>query len=131
MPKLTLAVVLSLGFLLCYASRAGMAQNAAAPVPAVISADLGSCSATLDVTGADSKPLYAAKVTTRIYYGVFGIKRLDLEAFTGSDGQVKITHLPEVLKKPVYIHVTKNDKDEMVEFKPSEHCLARFNVQLK
>ena len=81
------------------------------------------------MTGADSKPMYAAKVTTRIRYGALSVKRLDLEAFTGTDGQVKITHLPEALKKPMYIHVTKDDKDEMVEFKPSERCRATFDVR--
>lgn len=130
MPKPNFPVVLALGSLLCIAAVAGIAQDTP-PVPAVISADLGSCSATIHVTGADSKPVYAAKVTTRIRYGAFGVKRLDLEAFTGADGQVKITHLPEVLKKPMYIHVTKDNKDEMVEFKPSERCEATFDVQLK
>jgi len=85
----------------------------------------------INVTGADSKAVYAAEVTTRIRYGAFSVKRLDLEAFTGADGQVKITHLPEVLKKPTYIHVTKDDKHEMVEFKPSERCKATFGVQLR
>jgi len=129
MPKSIFAVLLALGFLVCGASPAGIAQNA--PQPAEISADLGTCSATLHVTAADSKPVYAAKVSTRIHYGAFGVKRLDLEGFTGSDGQFKIMHLPEILKKPMYIHVTKDDKDEMVEFKPSERCEATFDVQLK
>lgn len=128
--------VVALGLSLCVAVPAatgitGAAQNTPTPVPAEISADLGTCSATINVTGADSKPVYAAKVTARIRYGPLGVKRLDLEAFTGSDGQVKITHLPEVLKKPMYIHVAKDDKDEMVEFKPSERCKATFNVQLR
>lgn len=131
MPKLTLAVVLAVGFPIFRAAPAGMAQSATSPVTAQISADLGSCSATIHVTGTDSKPLYAAKVTTRIRYGAFGVKRLDLEAFTGADGQVKLTHLPEVLKKPMYIHVSKDNKDEMVEFKPSERCEATFDVQLR
>jgi hypothetical protein len=131
MKKSVLAVVIALGLPMCGTAPAGLAQSATPAVPAEISADLGSCSAAINVTGADSKPVYAAKVTTRIRYGALGVKRLDLEAFTGSDGQVKITHLPEVLKKPLYIHVTKDDKDEMVEFKPSERCKATFDVQLR
>jgi hypothetical protein len=138
MPKLTFPVVLSLGVLLCSfglllcdAALGQSTQNATPPAPAQISADLGTCSATLHVSGADAKPVYAAKVTTRIHYGAFGVKRLDLEAFTDAEGQLKITHLPEILKKPMYIHVTKDDKDEMVEFKPSERCEATFDVQLK
>jgi len=129
MPKLNLIVVLALGALACSALPVGVAQNAVPP--AEISADLGTCSALIRVTGADSKPVYAAKVTSRIRYGTMGVKKLDLEAFTGTDGQVTLTHLPEILKKPMYIHVTKDDKDEMVEFKPSERCKATFDVQLK
>jgi hypothetical protein len=130
MQKSVLAIVLALALSMCGAA-VGSAQNATPAVPAEISADLGSCSAVIHVTAADSKPVYAAKITARIRYGALSVKRLDLEAFTGTDGQVKITHLPEVLKKPVYIHVTKDDKDQMVEFKPSERCEATFDVQLK
>lgn len=131
MLKPTFAVEIALGLLMCSAAPAGIAQNGTPAVPAEISADLGSCSALIHVTGADSKPVYAAKITARIQYGAFGIKKLDLEAYTGADGQAKITHLPEILKKPMYIHVAKDDKDEMVEFKPSERCKATFDVQLR
>jgi hypothetical protein len=118
--------------LLLVGPLAGIAQSAstAAP-PSEISADLGTCSALIDVFGADSKPVYAAKVTTRIRYGLMGVKKLDLEAFTGADGQLKITSLPEILKKPMYIYVSKDGKQEMVEFRPDLRCHATFNVQLK
>jgi len=96
-----------------------------------ISADLGACSALLIVTGADSKPVYGAKISTRIHYGLMGAKRLDLEAITGFQGRVKMTHLPETLKKPVYIHISKGDLGETVEFKPDQRCHAVFNVQLR
>jgi hypothetical protein len=62
---------------------------------------------------------------------LLGVKRLDLEAFTGADGQVRITHLPQALKKPMYIHISKDDKEELVEFKPNVRCRATFNVQLR
>jgi hypothetical protein len=75
--------------------------------------------------------MYGAKVNTRIRYGLLGVKRLDLEAFTGADGQLKITNLPEVLKKPMYIYIQKDNKQETVEFRPDMRCRATFNVQLK
>jgi hypothetical protein len=62
---------------------------------------------------------------------MMGVKKLDLEAFTGSDGQVKITRLPESLKKPMVIHITKDDKEDQVEFKPAQHCHTTFDVQLR
>jgi len=99
--------------------------------PAEISADLGTCSALITVTGIDLKPIYGAKITTRVRYGLLGVKKLDLEAYTGVDGQLKITNLPEALKKPMYIYINKEDKQEIVEFKPDVHCRATFNVQLR
>jgi hypothetical protein len=124
--------VLVLLIILVYCPLHASAQNPANPVqPTEISADLGTCSALITVTGTDSKPIYAAKINARIQYGLLGVKRLDLEAFTGADGKVKITHLPEVLKKPMYIHITKDEKGEMVEFKPNVRCRATFDVQLR
>jgi hypothetical protein len=110
----------------------GRAQSATDAVPPTeISAELGTCSALINVTGADSKPVYNAKVTARIRYGFMGAKKLDLETYTSAAGQVKIVKLPEVPKKPVYIYISKEDKLETVEFMPDVHCRATFDVRLK
>jgi hypothetical protein len=111
--------------------QTGIAQSAPAAPPTEISADLGTCSALITVTGTDSKPLYNAKVTTRIRYGLMGVKKLDLETYTSANGQVKIVKLPEVLKKRMYIEISKDEKLETVEFKPEERCRATFDVKLK
>ena len=99
--------------------------------PSEISADLGPCSALITVTDADGKAVYGAKMTTRVQYGFGGVRKLDLEAYTGADGKVKITKLPESLKKPLIIHIGKDDKADQVEFKPGVHCHATFDVVLK
>jgi hypothetical protein len=131
MRNLSLAVLILSG-LLAYCPRSGNAQSTPEAVAStVISADLGACSALITVTGADSKPLYGAKMNTRIQYGLLGVKKLDLEAFTGSDGQVKITKLPATLKKPMFIHISKGEMGETVEFKPDVRCHATFDVQLR
>lgn len=85
----------------------------------------------ITVTGADSKPLFNAKVSTRIHYGMMGVKKLDLETFTSAGGQVKIAKLPASPKKPIFIYISKDDKMETVEFEPAVHCNATFQVQLK
>ena len=100
------------------------------PPLAEISADLGACSALLTVTGPDGKPVYSARVTARVQYGMMGVKKLDLEAFTGADGRLKIVRLPDSLKKPLVIHVGKDSLQEVVEFKPEERCHAEFDVHL-
>jgi hypothetical protein len=131
MRSLSLTALLLLN-LVVFCPRSGNAQGAAVAVtPTEISADLGTCSALITVTGIDLKPTYGAKITTRVRYGLLGVKKLDLEAYTGVDGQLKITNLPEALKKPMYIYINKEDKQEIVEFKPDVHCRATFNVQLR
>jgi hypothetical protein len=118
--------------LLVFCPQAEFAQSEPAPVsPTEISADLGPCSALITVTGTDSKPVYNAKVTTRIRYGFMGAKKLDLETFTSAAGQVKVEKLPENPKKPIFISISKDDKLEFVEFKPDVHCRATFDVRLK
>jgi len=118
--------------ILLMCARPGWAQSGAASVaPTEISAELGTCSALINVRGPDAKPIFNAKVSTRIRYGVMGVKKLDLETYTSADGQVRIVKLPEVPKKPVYIYISKDDKLETVEFKPDVHCNATFDVTLK
>jgi hypothetical protein len=115
-----------------FSLRPGVAQSGSAAVPPTeISADLGTCSALFNVTGADSKPIYSAKISTRIHSGVMGLKKLDLETYTSANGQAKFVGLPEVPKKPVYFYVSKDDKLETVEFMPDVHCRATFDVTLK
>jgi hypothetical protein len=115
--------------LIVLAPRPGSAQSAVPP--AEISADLGPCSAHITVTGTNAKPVYAAKVTARVLYGPFAVKKLDLEAFTGVDGQVTITHLPEIRKKTITIYI-RNDADEQaVDMTPSSSCHSSFSVQLQ
>ena len=91
---------------------------------------MGSCSAEFTVTTPDQKPVYAAKMLARIQYGLMGVKRLDLEAYTDAQGHLKITKLPEVVKKPLYIHLQKGDKEQIVTFRPEANCHAHFNVVL-
>lgn len=133
MRILSLSVLL-LFTLFTFCPQVGSAQNGAAPVapaPTEISADMGTCWALINVADAASKPVYNAKVSARIRYGMWAAKKLDLETFTNSNGQVKFVKLPEVPKKPIFFYVSKDDKLEIVEFKPDVHCHATFDVVLK
>jgi hypothetical protein len=111
---------------------AALAQGSTPAVePTQISADLGTCSALISVTDKNAKPIYNAKVSARVRYGMMGAKKLDLETFTSAAGQVKFINLPEVPKKPIYFYVSKDDLLEIVEFAPDVHCHATFDVVLK
>lgn len=117
--------------LLAAVPPANLAQSAAPVTPTEIGADLGGCSALITVTGADSKPIFNAKVSTRIRYGFMGSKKLDLDVFTSAAGQVKIVGLPETPKKPIFFSVSKDNREQTVEFKPAEQCRASYDVHLK
>lgn len=131
MRTLSLSALLLLSLLALDPCAARAQADSTAAATAEISADLGSCSALITVTGADSKPVYGAKISARVQYGVLGVKKLDLEAFTGVDGQVRLNKLPDSLKKPVFIHVSKGDNEQLVEFNPNKRCHATFPVQLQ
>jgi hypothetical protein len=60
----------------------------------IIEGGAGPCSLELTVVGADGKPVYAATVKVHIAYGFGGMRKLDLEAGTNSDGKVKFAGLP-------------------------------------
>jgi hypothetical protein len=107
------------------------ASQAIENVP-VMDGEAGPCSVELTVTGADGKPVYAAKVKVHIAYGFGGIRRLDLEAGTNSDGKVKFAGLPaRVHRPPLQIHAAKGELTGDVDYDPSAECQAKHNVSLQ
>jgi hypothetical protein len=80
---------------------------------------------------ADSKPVVAADVKVHIEYGFAGIRRLDLEAYTGNDGKVKFTGLPARVHRPPLIF--KASKDTMAGtavYNPETECNAEHEILL-
>jgi hypothetical protein len=107
-------------------------QEATAPKPelAIISAKLGTCSADFTVTNADGKPVYAAMIHVRIKYGFLGVKRMDLEVGTNSDGKARVEGLP-LNNRPLVYDVSKADKKATAEQNASTNCRAMYSVSLK
>jgi hypothetical protein len=66
----------------------------------IIQGGAGPCSIELTVKGADGKPVYAATVKVHVKYGFGGMRRLDLEAGTNSDGKVRFAGLPARVQRP-------------------------------
>ena len=85
------------------------AQSPADPQLAVISARLGDCSADFTVRDVDGKPIYAAIVHVRIRYGFMGVKRMDLEVGTNSEGQARVEGLP-AKGKPLTYDISQADR---------------------
>jgi hypothetical protein len=65
------------------------AQSPTENVP-VIQGGAGPCSIELTVRGSDGKPVYSATVKVHVKYGFGGMRRLDLEAGTNSDGKGEV-----------------------------------------
>ncbi len=91
----------------------------------------GPCSLDLTVTGTDAKPAYAAIIKVHIAYGFAGIRRLDLEAGTNSDGKVKFTGLPaRVHRPPLEFNASKDDLSGTATYDPFAECQAKHDITL-
>src|SRR4051794_9821606 len=117
--------MLKLSLILALTSSAAFCAD----VPS-ISADLGPCSARFTVTDG-TKPIYDAKVRTRIRYGSFGIRKLDLEVGTDSNRQASVVGLPNVARQPINFEIAKDDISRTVIFDPSQKCEATYDVALR
>jgi len=116
------------------ASRPGAAQNAtdhAANSPAQsIDGGAGPCAVTLTALS-DSKPVVAADVKVHIEYGFAGIRRLDLEAYTGNDGKVQFTGLPSLdHRPPLQFQASKADLAGTAVYNPETECQASHEIFL-
>jgi len=110
-------------------------SRAQAPAPnekvPVIQGGAGPCSLELTVRDADGKAVYAATVRVHIAYGFGGIRKLDLEAGTNSDGKVKFAGLPaRVQRPPLEFHGSKDEFMGVAAFDPSRECQARHDIAL-
>lgn len=121
------------GMVLYVAQLAGLAPaaQAAEKVP-IMDGGAGSCSLELTVSGPDSKPVYAAIIKVHIAYGFGGIRKLDLEAGTNSEGKVKFTGLPaRVHRPPLEFRASKDDLEGVAAYDPSAECEAKHDIPLR
>jgi len=96
----------------------------------VLKAGLGPCSADFIVKDADGMPVYAAAVHVRVRYGLFGVKRADLEVGTNSNGEARIEGLPDKARPLVY-DVQKAGKKAAAEQNVESSCNAKYDLTLK
>ena len=118
--------------LVAFLLRSGVRAQAPNERVPVIQGGAGPCSIELTVRGADGKPVYAATVKVHIKYGFGGMRRLDLEAGTNSDGKVKFAGLPaRVQRPPLEFHLSKDEYEGAAAFDPSTECQAKRDVALE
>jgi hypothetical protein len=110
------------------APQGGVAAQTPPEIP-VLNARIGTCSADFTVKDASGAPIYLALVHVRVRYGAMGIKRMDLEVGTNSDGRARITGLPNKAK-PLTYDVTKGDMKTTVDQDVAKTCDAMLQVVL-
>jgi hypothetical protein len=97
-----------------------------------IDGNAGPCSIELTVKGTDGKPVYAATIKVHIKYGFGGMRRLDLEAGTNSDGKARFAGLPDrVQRPPLEFHASKDEFTVVATFDPSTECQVRHDITLE
>jgi hypothetical protein len=119
-------------------ARVSQAQVSEAQAPATnekvptIQGNAGPCALELSVVGTDRKAVYAASVKVHIKYGFGGMRRLDLEAGTNSEGKVKFAGLPvRVQRPPLEFQASKDELTGVAAFDPATECQAKREIALE
>lgn len=120
----------TVAFMLALTMAGAQAPDSPKPDLATITARLGMCTADFTVTDADGKPVYAATVHVRIRYGLLGLKRMDLEVGTNSEGKARVEGLPLGGRRLVY-DVSKATRKATVEQDLTTNCHGMYTVALK
>jgi hypothetical protein len=93
---------------------------------------VGPCSVEFTVIGVGGKPVYAATVKVHMAYGFAGIRKLDLEAGTNSDGKLRFKGLPaKVHNPPLEFHGSKDDLTGLATYNPALECQAKHDMVLE
>ena len=94
----------------------------------VISADLGQCTADFRVVDVNMKPIYSARIALEIKHGFVGMRRVNLEIFTNSDGRARFTGLPNYSKRPLNFDISSGERKTGVFMDPDHKCQANFTA---
>src|SRR5215469_12471277 len=97
-----------------------------------IDGNAGPCSVEFTVTDGQAKGVYAATVKVHMAYGFGGVRKLDLEAGTNSDGKVRFKGLPaKVHNPPLEFRATKDDLTGLATVNPATECQAKHDIILE
>ncbi|MBV9181068.1 MAG: hypothetical protein JO356_07140 [Acidobacteria bacterium] len=130
-PRIGLIPVTMMVCLVGLAGLCAPSLSAVAETVPIMDGGAGPCSLELTVTTADGKPVYAAIIKVHIAYGFGGIRKLDLEAGSNSEGKVKFTGLPaRVHGSPLEFHAAKDDLEGVASYDPAAECEANHGISL-
>lgn len=125
-----MAIVLAATVLAAQAGTAATSAGVPTSEVPVLKAGIADCSAEFTVRDEAAKPVYAAIVHVRVRYGLWSVKRSDLEVGTNSDGRARIEGLPRKARPLVY-DVSKDNRRATVEQDVATTCRATFDVVVR
>ncbi len=97
----------------------------------VINGGAGPCSVEFTVNDQAGKPVYAAEVKIHLVYGFYGLRKLDLSAFTNEQGRLNFTGLPaRVYRGPLEFTAKKENHIGSVKWNPVDSCHANQTIVL-
>jgi len=100
-------------------------------VPSV-DAGRGPCTVDFHVRDSNKKPIFNATVYVRYKYGLFGLRRMELQVGTNADGRARVTGLSfKTREEPLAFRVWYHDAATTVLHYPAADCDEQFNVTLQ
>jgi len=114
-----------------FAAQADSKAAAAAKTVPIIDGESGPCSADFTVTDAAGSPVYDAKIRVHVDYGFMGVRKLDLEVGTNTDGKARFVGLPERTKHGLFFRASQGDREGSAFDDPANTCKAQFTVALQ
>ncbi|MCL5005321.1 MAG: hypothetical protein M1404_02205 [Acidobacteria bacterium] len=98
------------------------------PVP-VVNANLGPCTVDFTVSQSLNHPIFNAQISVRIAYGFLGMKKMNLQIGTNSEGKARFEGLPTNVHNPPLTFVVKyNGMTKSVHYWPAVRCHAQYAV---
>lgn len=89
----------------------------------VMDGQAGPCSVSFTVTDLKGTPVYDAKINVHIEYGFAGVRRLDLQAATNTDGKAQFKGLPKRVKgELLYFKASKDKLQGSTTYDPYKAC---------
>ena len=112
----------TVGLLLCLAPPLSPAFAAQKGMMPTIDGEAGPCSLELTAVDVDGEPVYGADIQVHIDYGLFGLRKLDLEAGTDADGKARFEGLPDEPHDALYFEAFTGKLRGVAVFDPRAEC---------
>lgn len=95
-----------------------------------VDGEAGPCSVEFMVIDANGGRVYAANIQVHIDYGLFGVRKLDLQVGTNSDGLARFTGLPDSTDGVLYFEAFTDELKGVAVADPTEDCHAQHDIYM-